>query len=652
MAYTALTKMRKLNLEKFGIDFPREPRKISLKKNISNLERACLEFLRESCEDLRFDTEKNELQDFDGKSASLGQIPYNMEKDIDRICLENAIHRFMQSGVAQDAFDVYFCYLEMFIGEYGKSKKLIEMLAEFEANASALLMKHRDHYSHSVYVLVLGLAIYQENEFIRNGYKEYYSLEDDRAAAHHFLKYWGMTALFHDIGYPFELPFEQVKSYFGDTIKDVPFIAYKGIKQFVQLSESDQAELERLTGYALKEGSINELIARNIAEKLEAVYGESAEVLEKEVLDKKPAFPDDFNGFMDHAYFSGVLFLHQLLEVVGARNLTVADIDAVSAIMLHNSMYKFSITNIKNAAINQPFELKLHPLAYILMLCDELQCWDRTSYGQNSRQELHAMWCDLTFEGNHIKAEYFYDSRLEYKKGYAKGSYRKMTDERCTFLKDIEEIIKINREGAPGLTINVSFMKNNRITKLNLSNSSFLHLYHFATALNGRYLFGNDNDVSQDKLEEAFEQMSLEYKLSNILQAKEFSRHLDRIGCFYTDKPVENELLEHFTESQMEIIGPLEHTRWVNEKLSMGWWYDETYGNEELVINAGWADGSDKRSVKKAISRLRECTRTHKLLIPDYDELDVEEQNKDTAPMNLMLKLIDEYDGLRIYRIG
>ena len=53
-----------------------------------------------------------------------------------------------------------------------------------------------------------------------------------------------------------------------------------------------------------------------------------------------------------------------------------------------------------------------------------------------------------------------------------------------------------------------------------------------------------------------------------------------------------------------------------------------------------------------AISKqLRELTRTHCLMIEDYAELDEAEQNKDTEPMNCMLKLIEKYDGLRIYRV-
>lgn len=650
MGYKALQEMRKKNNEMYGIDFPKEPRDLSTKKSISNIERACLRFLRESCENLRFDATKRDLNDREGKSAGLNQIPYNMEKDIDRICLETAIHRFLKSGVPQDAFDVYFCYLEMFIGGYGKNKKMSEMLAEFESNASVLLMKHRDHYVHSVYVFILGLAIFEKNSFVSNNYKDYYSLKDKKAAAHHFLKYWGMTALFHDIGYPFELPFEQVKSYFGDTIEGVPFVAYKGIEDFVQLSLAEKVAMEKILNCSLKTASLNEVLATNIEKKFGKEYAKTVDEL-KSILEQKPMCPDLFNGYMDHAYFSGVIFFRQLSDILGVDNLTIEDLDAVTAIVLHNSMYKFSVTNVKDEEKNRPLDMNRHPLTYLLMLCDELQCWDRVSYGQNSRQELHAMWCDLEFEENAIYATYFYDSHLKYKAEYAKGSYKKMTDaEKCTFLKDIEKIIRINDTNAPELMIDVKFIKNNRRTNLNISSSSFLHLYRFAVALNSRYLFGNIEDIDQKQMEEAFEELSLEYKLSNILQAKEFAQHLDAIGCFYTDKAVAYELLDGFTERQMDVLGPLEHMRWVREKDSMGWHYDEEYLNQDLIIRSGMVSADDLKKMKKAVKELRECTRTHSLLIPDYEELEEEEQNKDMQPMNLMLKLIEVYDGVRIYR--
>jgi hypothetical protein len=90
---------------------------------------------------------------------------------------------------------------------------LLELLAEHEANASSLLMKHRDHYSHSVYVFLIGLAIYRNHDAVRTAYNERYGLADGPAAACHFLEHWGLTSLFHDIGYPFEIAHQQMKAY-------------------------------------------------------------------------------------------------------------------------------------------------------------------------------------------------------------------------------------------------------------------------------------------------------------------------------------------------------------------------------------------------------------------------------------------------------
>ena len=142
--------------------------------------------------------------------------PYNMEKDLDRLSFESAIGRFLSSGSREDAFDIYYCYCEIFkpFGSgYDSTGLLLEMLSEHEANASSLLMKHRDHYSHSVYVFLIGLAIYKNIFAVRYAYNKKYGLKDGKEAACHFLEYWGLASLFHDIGYPFEIAHQQMKAY-------------------------------------------------------------------------------------------------------------------------------------------------------------------------------------------------------------------------------------------------------------------------------------------------------------------------------------------------------------------------------------------------------------------------------------------------------
>ena len=43
------------------------------------------------------------------------------------------------------------------------------------------------------------------------------------------------------------------------------------------------------------------------------------------------------------------------------------------------------------------------------MLCDELQCWDRTAYGRNTRTVLNPMGAEFDFRDDRIVVMYQYD---------------------------------------------------------------------------------------------------------------------------------------------------------------------------------------------------------------------------------------------------
>lgn len=656
-------------------------------------------FLDETCEDLRFDysieEEERRTGIYLGKSIKENQIPYNMQMDIDRLCLVRALERFLDSGDSDDAYDVYFCFIEMFIGKYGHIRGIVELLSEFENNGSALLMKHRDHYSHSVYVFALGMAIYETNEKYRSSYSDFYGISDPKEAAHHFLRHWGMAALFHDVGYPFELPFEQVASYFEidkKARKTAPFIKYAALERSITISEQMKRKIAK--AFSDKDAvfsTTDELLAYDIANKLSAEYYFTRDQL-LTVLKEKTTNPDKFNYSMDHGYFSAMIVFKKIYEGLDL-DITRADVDVLTAIILHNSLYKFNITCIKNEKINKPFKMELHPLAYLLMFCDELQCWDRTGYGRNTKMELHPMDCNLSFGNNSIEAKYIYDSDQKYKANQFIKSYRKWKKEKpveqpgdrlfqnrmelwnedkprikawsdmyseegeeSPFIKDIKSIVDTKDLG---LTVDYTWSKHVIGKKKNyLSESNFIHLYYFALALNGRWMLSSEwqkakiNDMERDFLMskiddfyEAFDKLSLEYKLSNINQAKGFDEYLHAIDCFYTDRTVDFEMLDAFTEEQTLKIGPLEHERWLNEHIDMGWKHKE----KELIEN-------------------RELERCHPDMIPDdmlehgkltheaaekhYHMLSKEEQDKDIEPMNAMIKLMSIFDGIRIYRLN
>ena len=680
MSYTALEAMRKKNAERFGVDLgPCRPPLYAGEETGSDLKSAALRFLEKRCVGLRFSSEKEKEEARTGRclgsSLHPNQIPYNMQMDIDRLCLKNELAKFIDSGVAEDAYTVYYAYLEMFIGEYGRSQSMVELLSEFESNASSLLMKHRDHYSHSVYVFALGLAVYEMNPDFRKTFISFYHLDpaDKPAAAAFFLKFWGLTALFHDIGYPFEIPFEQVTSYFEldrkKRGKGLLYIAYHDLEQFTAVGEAENDRLEAL--YGRRFSSVCDLLAHGIFLRLGDAYGVTEQYL-LEVIENKPSHPERNGYFMDHAFFSAARLYRELVSIPDGDALTAAHVDALTAIMLHNSMYKFAIAFYKDPEKKKaPFRSEFHPLAWLLMLCDELQCWDRTAYGRNSRTELHPMAADFHFSGQAIHAVYHYDLEEKNKihrfweeyfaweeaddgsKPPRLKDYSDTAAKEQRFRTDIESIVDLT--GFPLFVDSDLRTVDRKVKHTWLSSSSFLHIYDFAVALNARYNYqGREEEISVRQLEEEFNALSLEYKLLNINQVRSFARYLNAIDCFYTDKPVDFDVLKAFTPEMTAVFAPMEHVRWVRDHQLSGWQQGDEYETLPLPLS--------EENEKAARNALREQLRRHKLtmntdaseeeIMAHYEVLSPEDQGKDWLPFNSMLKLLRKYDGLRIYRLG
>ncbi|MCR4727753.1 MAG: hypothetical protein K5796_03780 [Lachnospiraceae bacterium] len=677
MAYTSFSGMSGYIKELTGLEgLPAQP-DVSGYDEGNDLKSAALRFIHRRCEGLLFDEEETAEEErtgvYRGSSLKAGQIPYNMQMDINRLCLARELETFIDSGVAEDAYNVYYCYLEMFFGHYGKSKKMVELLSEFESNGSSLLMKHRDHYSHSVYVFALGLAIYETNGNYRKAFADHYGYSEHEASLE-FLKYWGLASLFHDIGYPFELPFEQILSYYEvDGVKrgdNSPFLAYRNVEAITKLSEEERAHFKKLFGRDFD--NTDELFSFCTAEKLGRDYGFDEAYL-CEVLGRKATRPDTFGFFMDHAYFSCVRLYREMLKSFGAENINQRHTDALTAVLIHNSIYKFAIAFYKSKDKRKaPLKPEQHPLAYLLMLCDELQCWDRTAYGRNSRTELHPMAADFDFSGNGIDAVYYFDKEeqakidsfsAEYRKWEAGGeagdpprlkAYSDMAEKEQRFTRDIEKIVDVSK--CP-LRVRPDEREADRSNKHTyLSTSNFLHLYDFAVALNARYSYnGREDEISGKELEENFESLSLEYQIDNINQAKSFAGYLDILKCFYTDKPVDYDMLTEFTGEQIGRFAPLEHERWVKRRGAMAWTPGRFYETWELPADYVKTYGSEAG----AREALREQLRMNGFAMSGepseaeirahYDQLPEAEKAKDYEPFNSMLKLIKKFDGLRVY---
>ena len=121
MAYTAIEDMRRTNEERFRTDVgPKQPPLYVNRRKRNDLKSAALRFLHNRCEKLRFDAAKEAEEKKTGVYLGLrlkpGQIPYNMQMDLDRLCLEKSLECFIDSGIAEDAYSVYYCFLVLFFG--------------------------------------------------------------------------------------------------------------------------------------------------------------------------------------------------------------------------------------------------------------------------------------------------------------------------------------------------------------------------------------------------------------------------------------------------------------------------------------------------------------------------------------------------------
>ena len=680
MDYSALRGMKIVNGKRFGheidVNIPKLLSEEDKKAGIRNYGVDALRFIREDCVRLKFDPERNDLQDSDGRSVGIGQIPYNMERDLDRLSFERAILRFLKSGSREDAFDIYYCYCEIFHpfgGGYEEADTMLRMLSDHESNASSLLMKHRDHYSHSVYVFCIGLAIYKNHKPFREAYKKRFGLTERHEAACHFLEYWGLTSLFHDVGYPFEIAHQQMKSYVCKLDKEhnseetgfAPHISYKGMEQFRQSSVGDLNDLfaEAITN------RMGSYLSRVSVESYICHYKLREALMDRAVHDNT-ANKDYL--YMDHAYFSGLILAKNYLEHRKGTDIMSEDskpvLDSLCAVMLHNSLFRFTMR--KFLYTKEPLRLDDdQPLTYLLMLCDELQCWDRTCYGQNTRRKVYPFDFEMEFPtAETMKVSYFFDVRHE-KDTSDKSNFKNMSrygyetkskmevKGRSKFLDDIGEIIALEdvingfdadrKKSYGGEYIGAQYIPNGKPRTLTLSSSNYLNLYQFAIAL-----FGGFNNTPVEELEKqeileelkiAFEtNQSLEYKLSNIAQARRYAVLLEKIGCFYTDRAVDYTPVDSFTSDDIETISKEEHERWCAEKEGMGW----GYGNYQIQ----WDNLMDEDQRNKLNRMMRECTRKRNNLKP-FDQLEDFDQVKNVNAINIMLKLLYKYDGLTIYRL-
>lgn len=526
-------------------------------------------------------------------------------------CLIKELEKFCLSGKKEDAFGVYYCYCDIFkiFGEKNTLQELVRLLSDHEYHSGELLMKHRDHYSHSVYVFLLGLAFYANNKKYRETIGKFYKNFSHKD----FLKFWGLVGLFHDVGYPFQLAHEQVGDYmtevFGDDIN--PCVCYRNMTKLYKIS----SEWSRASGFDVT--NINQFLAHAVVLRLPYV---SYDELYGYLKNRSKVYK-----FLDHAYFSVLLLANKLQEMKVPLDLLL--MDSLSAILIHNSIIKFDISG--NKPDFPKTKLEVHPLAYLLMLCDEIQCWNRESFGLVSKKEPIAWDFEISFEKNSVNLTYVFDTTYKEDENgvmvYENDNANKiLADEsqKKSFIKDVKKAVD------PHLDIHtyVVLKKKNKQTNANASSNLLLNLEKIAIASHASYMehVRNYSAVSKD-----FNKLSLFHKLDNIDQAKSFAAKLEAINCLYSEKELDYDVVKEFTKEQTDYLAALEHVRWVKNRIN----YDWTYGkfNEDYT-------NKNRQEVKK-----------HESLIP-YDKLPASEKEKDIIVIKNISKFLEkECKSIKVY---
>jgi len=254
--------------------------------------------------------------------------------------------------------------------------KLMSDLKLYEDGFKDILPDHREHYLHSASVYVLGLAIYNSSEKIRNSLdinRGQYWGEDEQKELFQFR--WALTACLHDIAYPLEIALKSLNNY-AELLHD------SGIN-FINIDPNiyyNLAPLEPDQSVNLTERKDSiKLIADNIIFKKNKlntkINSDGLFTLLREHLDKNLS-----EGRIDHGVLSALITMKHIHKLYKDNGWDMGDFDfhvveSATAIFLHNT-YKHS-GMIDIFGTGKYYHDQPSPLGFLLFLCDTLCEWSR-----------------------------------------------------------------------------------------------------------------------------------------------------------------------------------------------------------------------------------------------------------------------------------
>ena len=287
-------------------------------------------------------------------------------------------------------------------------------------------------------------------------------------------------------------------------------------------------------------------------------------------------------GFIDHGFYSSILVLNSYGNLMQkyAKNkdfFFYPIVDSASAILLHNYYNK---TLQEEPFCLGPLFAESYPIAFLLILCDELQEWNRQPFGILDKQKYHVNDLNIAISDEHMDVEYILHSGSmglgfnKEKKGFI---YNVLDIEGKIFPKGLSVTIpETEFEKEAMLDMDISDIDAPDLLLRNIEKLARRINLQYNDTKDDKFEAMNDNtEIDEKKEKELFDALSSDLKLSNIRQARSIPKKMNMIGCEIVNKSDERDAITEFLEKEVEDLAIFEHNEWMEEKEGIGWTLDE-----------------------------------------------------------------------------
>lgn len=477
---------------------------------------------------------------------------------VKRDYLVTAVDNFIKNESSMNADNVYTFYMDLYrvTDEDGAPLlDMIDIMRMYELKVSGFSERQRDHYVHSVNVFLLGLDIYVSNSRVRSAFSKAYGKGSFRSEEDLFLFMWGHASLFHDIGYPIEILHNLAKSFVCKL--------------------SNLGDEQHSTRIMMGVDPVDDIIGLDPAGPFEDVFqllvkgtgsiGRDRHQEVEQVIRGYPGYMLD-NRFIDHGFFSSLMVAKCYDMIAGSNSemmrIYSENIPSVCAAILMHNLYQKSLIRENGFG---PMTIDEEPLTFLLILCDELQEWNRKSYGFGTGNSIYPKSSEITVGDDWFRVNYCFDDGV-------------VTQESS---KEKESIISryLDVKGVFPEGLRITSSRDNKADDLlsgieadpgedvpRLLNEQILEI---AKAIHEHYNGCRRAENPSDELEyPSWDSLTQDLKYSNMDQALDIPRKLRSIGCHIE---AGEGGLTHFNEDELLKMAIMEHERWMNEKISNGW---------------------------------------------------------------------------------